>query len=157
MQAISTRTLPRSLNLCKFKEKGPIISMESGNVFYATGKRKNSVAKVWLVPGTGKIMVNSREMDDYFDISVNRDALTSPLVLTQLDDAFDIRVKVVGGGQTGQAGAIRQGLSKALVIVDPDLRGVLKSAGFLTRDSRQKERKKYGKKGARASFQFSKR
>jgi small subunit ribosomal protein S9 len=131
--------------------------MESGNVFYATGKRKNSVAKVWLVPGTGKIVVNDRELDDYFDISVNRDALASPLVLTQLDDAFDIKVTVMGGGQTGQAGAIRQGLSKALVIVDPDLRAVLKSAGFLTRDSRQKERKKYGKKGARASFQFSKR
>ncbi|MCA1792306.1 MAG: 30S ribosomal protein S9 [Desulfotignum sp.] len=131
--------------------------MESGNVFYATGKRKNSVAKVWLVPGTGKIVVNNRELDDYFDISVNRDALASPLVLTQLDDTFDIKVTVMGGGQTGQAGAIRQGLSKALVIVDPDLRAVLKSAGFLTRDSRQKERKKYGQKGARASFQFSKR
>ena len=131
--------------------------MESENVFYATGKRKNAVAKVWLVPGTGRIMVNNRDMDKYFDIGVNRDALTSPLVLTQLDDAFDVNVKVMGGGQTGQAGAIRQGLSKALVTVDPDLRGVLKSAGFLTRDSRQKERKKYGKKGARASFQFSKR
>jgi small subunit ribosomal protein S9 len=131
--------------------------MDKGTVFYATGKRKNSVAKVWLVPGTGKIMVNNREMEEYFDISVNHEALASPLVLTQLDDAFDIRVTVMGGGQTGQAGAIRQGLSKALVLVDPDLRGVLKNAGFLTRDSRQKERKKYGKKGARASFQFSKR
>ncbi|MCF8092704.1 MAG: 30S ribosomal protein S9 [Desulfotignum sp.] len=131
--------------------------MESENVFYATGKRKNSVAKVWLVPGTGNIVVNDRKLDEYFDISVNRDALASPLVLTQLDDAFDIKITVTGGGQTGQAGAIRQGLSKALVIVDPDLRAMLKSAGYLTRDSRQKERKKYGKKGARASFQFSKR
>jgi small subunit ribosomal protein S9 len=131
--------------------------MESGNVFYATGKRKSSVAKVWLVPGTGKIVVNDRDLEDYFDIGVNRDALSSPLVLTHMDDAFDIRVTVMGGGQTGQAGAIRQGLSKALVQVDPELRGVLKNAGFLTRDSRQKERKKYGKKGARASFQFSKR
>ncbi len=131
--------------------------MESGNVFYATGKRKKSVAKIWLVPGTGNIMVNDRALDDYFDIRVNRNALSAPLTLTQMDDAFDIRINVMGGGQTGQAGAVRQGLSKALVQVDPDLRGVLKNAGFLTRDSRQKERKKYGKKGARASFQFSKR
>ena len=131
--------------------------MESGNVFYATGKRKDSVAKVWLLPGTGKIVVNNREMRDYFDISVNQDVLTAPLVLADKADAFDIKVTVMGGGQTGQAGAVRLGVSKALVLADPELRGVLKSAGFLTRDSRQKERKKYGKKGARASFQFSKR
>ena len=131
--------------------------MESGNVFYATGKRKGSVAKVWLVPGTGKVVVNNREMDEYFDINVNRKALVSPLVLTDNSDAFDIKVTVMGGGQTGQAGAIRHGVSKALVLVDPELRAVLKSAGFLTRDARKKERKKYGKKGARASFQFSKR
>ena len=131
--------------------------MESGNVFYATGKRKDSVAKVWLVPGTGKVVVNNREMDEYLDIGVNRKALVSPLVLTANSDAFDIKVTVMGGGQTGQAGAIRHGVSKALVLVDPELRAVLKSAGFLTRDARKKERKKYGKKGARASFQFSKR
>jgi small subunit ribosomal protein S9 len=131
--------------------------MENGNVFYATGKRKKSVAKIWLAPGTGNIKVNDRNLDDYFDIRVNRNALSAPLTLTQMDDAFDIRINVMGGGQTGQAGAVRQGLSKALVQVDPELRGVLKNAGFLTRDSRQKERKKYGKKGARASFQFSKR
>ncbi len=127
------------------------------NLFYATGKRKNSVAKVWLVPGTGKITVNDREVDEYFDIPVNQDSLTSPLALTQKDDVFDIKVTVMGGGQTGQAGAVRLGVSKALVMSDPELRGVLKNAGFLTRDSRQKERKKYGQKGARASFQFSKR
>lgn len=131
--------------------------MESGNVFYATGKRKDSVAKVWLAPGTGKVVVNNREMDEYFDIGVNRKALVSPLVLTANSDAFDIKVTVMGGGQTGQAGAIRHGVSKALVLVDPELRAILKSAGFLTRDARKKERKKYGKKGARASFQFSKR
>lgn len=131
--------------------------MESANQFYATGKRKNSVAKVWLMPGTGKIVINNREMDDYFDVPANRNALTSPLVLTDKSDAFDLKITVMGGGYTGQAGAIRQGVSKALVLSDPDLRGVLKSAGFLTRDARQKERKKYGKKGARASFQFSKR
>ena len=131
--------------------------MESGNVFYATGKRKDSVAKVWLLPGTGKIVVNSREMEEYFDIAVNQDILTSPLVLTDKADIFDVKITVMGGGQTGQAGAIRQGVSKALVLADPELRGVLKAAGFLTRDARKKERKKYGKKGARASFQFSKR
>ncbi len=131
--------------------------MERANQFYATGKRKDSVAKVWLMPGTGKIIINNRELDDYFDIPVNRDVLTSPLVLTDKSDAFDIKITVMGGGYTGQAGAIRQGVSKALVLSDPDLRGVLKSAGFLTRDARKKERKKYGKKGARASFQFSKR
>jgi len=131
--------------------------METGNVFYATGKRKDSVAKVWLVPGTGKIVVNNREMEEYFDITVNQDLLTSPLVLTDNSDAFDMKITVLGGGQTGQAGAVRQGVSKALVLFDAELRGVLKSAGFLTRDARKKERKKYGKKGARASFQFSKR
>ncbi|MEH0019080.1 MAG: 30S ribosomal protein S9 [Desulfobacter sp.] len=131
--------------------------MESGNVFYATGKRKDSVAKVWLLPGTGKIIVNNREMKEYFDIPVNQDVLTSPLILTDKADTFDVKVTVMGGGQTGQAGAVRQGVSKALVMADPELRGVLKSAGFLTRDARKKERKKYGKKGARASFQFSKR
>lgn len=131
--------------------------MESGNVFYATGKRKGSVAKVWLVPGTGKVVVNNREMEEYFDIGVNRKALVAPMVLTDTGNAFDINVTVMGGGQTGQAGAIRHGLSKALVLIDPELRAVLKSAGFLTRDARTKERKKYGKKGARASFQFSKR
>ncbi len=131
--------------------------MESGNVFYATGKRKDSVAKVWLMPGTGKIIVNNRELEEYFDIPVNQGALASPLVLTDNADAFDVKVTVMGGGQTGQAGAVRQGVSKALVLVDPELRAVLKAAGFLTRDARKKERKKYGKKGARASFQFSKR
>ena len=131
--------------------------MESGNVFYATGKRKNSVAKVWLVPGEGKITVNNRELGDYFDVNINRSALTDPLKLTEKSEAFDIKATVKGGGSTGQAGAIRLGVSKALVLFDPELRGVLKSAGFLTRDSRQKERKKYGQKGARASFQFSKR
>jgi small subunit ribosomal protein S9 len=131
--------------------------MESGNVFYATGKRKDSVAKVWLTPGTGKIIINNKDMNDYFELDVARDLLSSPLVLTDKRDSFDVKVTVKGGGKSGQAGAIRLGVSKALELSDPDLRGVLKSAGFLTRDSRTKERKKYGKKGARASFQFSKR
>jgi small subunit ribosomal protein S9 len=131
--------------------------METGNVFYATGKRKDSVAKVWLTPGKGKIIVNKRDMNDYFDLNVTKDLLSSPLVLTDNSDTFDVKISVMGGGKSGQAGAIRLGVSKALVLSDPDLRGVLKSAGFLTRDARKKERKKYGQKGARASFQFSKR
>ncbi len=131
--------------------------MESGNVFYATGKRKDSVAKVWLTPGNGKVVVNNQDLNQYFELDVTRDLLSAPLVLTEKSDEFDIKVTVMGGGKSGQAGAIRLGVSKALVLLDPDLRGVLKSAGFLTRDSRTKERKKYGKKGARASFQFSKR
>lgn len=131
--------------------------MESGNVFYATGKRKDSIAKVWLKPGNGKIVVNNKDLNEYFELDVARDLLSSPLVLTDNSDAFDLKVTVMGGGKTGQAGAIRLGVSKALELYDPELRGVLKSAGFLTRDARKKERKKYGKKGARASFQFSKR
>lgn len=131
--------------------------METGNVFYATGKRKNSVAKVWLAPGEGKITVNQKELSDYFELDVTRDILSSPLAVTQNSDTFDIKIQVMGGGKSGQAGACRLGVAKALVLSDPDLRGVLKSAGYLTRDARRKDRKKYGKKGARASFQFSKR
>jgi len=131
--------------------------METGNVFYATGRRKDSVAKVWLTPGSGKIVVNKRDLNDYFELSVARDLLTAPLILTENSDNFDIKITVMGGGKSGQAGAIRLGVSKALELSDPDLRSVLKSAGFLRRDARKKERKKYGKKGARASFQFSKR
>ncbi|MBC8439680.1 MAG: 30S ribosomal protein S9, partial [Deltaproteobacteria bacterium] len=126
--------------------------MESGNVFYATGKRKDSVAKVWLAPGNGKIVVNNKDLNEYFELNVTRDLLSAPLILTEKTNDFDIKVTVMGGGKSGQAGAIRLGVSRALVLLDPDLRGVLKSAGFLTRDSRTKERKKYGKKGARASF-----
>jgi len=131
--------------------------MESGNVFYATGKRKDSVAKVWLTPGNGKIIVNNKDLNDYFEVNVTRDLMSAPLVLTDKKDDFDVKITVMGGGKSGQAGAVRLGVSKALVLFDPELRGVLKSAGFLTRDARKKERKKYGKKGARASFQFSKR
>ncbi len=131
--------------------------MESENVFYATGKRKDSVAKVWLTPGTGRVIVNNKDLNEYFELNVTRDLLSSPLTLIEKTDAYDIKATVMGGGKSGQAGAIRLGVSKALVQIDPDLRGILKSAGFLTRDARSKERKKYGKKGARASFQFSKR
>ena len=131
--------------------------MDSQNVFYATGKRKSAVAKVWIKPGTGEFVVNNKPMNDYFVRDADQTMLTSPLVLTEKDGAFDVKVTVLGGGIGGQAGAVKHGISRALAEADPDLRGILKSEGYITRDSRQKERKKYGKRGARASYQFSKR
>ncbi|MGB6068620.1 MAG: 30S ribosomal protein S9 [Desulfomonilaceae bacterium] len=124
---------------------------------YATGKRKNAIARVWLTAGSGKIVVNERPLDDYFGRQTSRMVLLQPFELTQTLGRFDIIASVHGGGLSGQAGAIKHGISKALLDVDPAYRSILKSAGFLTRDSRVKERKKYGRRGARASFQFSKR
>jgi small subunit ribosomal protein S9 len=124
---------------------------------YATGKRKNAIARVWLTNGSGKIVVNDRALDDYFGRQTSRMVLLQPFELTQTLGRFDIIATVRGGGLSGQAGAIKHGISKALLTVDPAYRSILKGAGFLTRDSRIKERKKYGKRGARASFQFSKR
>ncbi|MCK5541044.1 MAG: 30S ribosomal protein S9, partial [Desulfobacterales bacterium] len=118
---------------------------------------KSSIAKVWLTPGNGKFIVNNKEMSEYFVQDSVQSMLTAPLTLVEKNDAFDIKITVLGGGVSGQAGAITLGLSRALLLVDSDLRGILKDYGYLTRDSRMKERKKYGKKGARASFQFSKR
>ena len=131
--------------------------MENTNTFYATGKRKSSIAKVWLTPGNGKFVVNNKEMNEYFVQDSVQSMLKAPLSLVEKTDAFDIKISVLGGGVSGQAGAITLGLSRALLLVDSDLRGILKDYGYLTRDSRMKERKKYGKKGARASYQFSKR
>jgi len=131
--------------------------MEKGNVFYATGKRKKSIARTWLKHGKGEIIINDRPLDEYFTIDSSKMNLTQPLVLTNNMESFDIKIRVKGGGISGQAGAVRHGITKALMLVDPDLRAVLKKAGFVTRDSRIKERKKYGQKGARARFQFSKR
>ena len=131
--------------------------MENEKIYYATGKRKSSIAKTWLTPGSGKITVNNRSLEDYFVHLDARKILESPLVLTQNTDVFDINIKVLGGGIMGQAGAVRHGITKALLMADPDLRAMLKKAGYLTRDSRIKERKKYGQKGARANYQFSKR
>lgn len=125
--------------------------------YYATGKRKNAVARVWLKPGTGAIVVNDRAVTDYFGRKTSRMIITQPFEITQTLGRFDVMVNVRGGGLSGQAGAVKHGISKALLEVDPAMRGPLKKAGFLTRDSRVKERKKYGKRGARASFQFSKR
>jgi small subunit ribosomal protein S9 len=131
--------------------------MNNTDTFYATGKRKSSIAKVWLKPGNGKFIVNNKEMTDYFVQDSVQSILTAPLSLVEKQNDFDIKITVLGGGVSGQAGAITLGLSRALLLVDSDLRGVLKDYGYLTRDSRTKERKKYGKKGARASYQFSKR
>jgi small subunit ribosomal protein S9 len=129
----------------------------AGTRFYGTGKRKTSIARVWLTPGTGKIIVNDKSVDDYFGRETSKMVLKQPLEFTENADKFDIYATVKGGGDSGQAGAIKHGITKALLQIDAELRGVLKKAGFITRDSRVKERKKYGKKAARASFQFSKR
>ena len=124
---------------------------------YATGKRKDAVARVWIKPGSGKVTVNGRPLEVYFARPVLRMILKQPLGVAKRVDQYDLTVSVAGGGLSGQAGAVRHGLSKALVAFEPDLRGALKKEGFLTRDSRIVERKKYGKKKARRSFQFSKR
>ena len=124
---------------------------------YATGKRKNAVARVWIKPGKGKITVNGKALDVYFARPVLRMILNQPLVVVNRLTQYDLMVTVAGGGLSGQAGAVRHGLSKALTYYEPDLRPALKKEGFLTRDPRVVERKKYGHKKARASFQFSKR
>ena len=124
---------------------------------YATGKRKNAVARVWIKPGTGKIVINGREFATYFARPVLQMILRQPIVAAARDGQFDIIATVAGGGLSGQAGAVRHGISKALTYFEPGLRGVLKKGGFLTRDSRVVERKKYGKAKARRSYQFSKR
>lgn len=125
--------------------------------YYGTGRRKEAVARVFLKPGAGQIQVNHREFDDYFPNKVLKMVIKQPLALTETTDKFDIMVTVIGGGPAGQAGAIRHGISRALVVFNGELRPRLKKEGLLTRDSRVKERKKYGQKGARARFQFSKR
>ena len=125
--------------------------------FYATGKRKCSVARVWVTPGEGKITVNQREMEDYFPRETLRQLIFQPLQLLEAQGRYDITANVCGGGISGQAGAVRHGIAKALVEIDPGNRKSLKQAGFITRDPRCKERKKYGQRGARARFQFSKR
>ncbi len=127
------------------------------NAFYATGKRKNAIARTWLMPGSGQITVNDKPLDDYFRLNTAKSDLMQPMQLTNTATNYDVTVRVRGGGITGQAGAIRHGITKALLLAEPDLRGALKKAGFITRDARIKERKKYGQPGARKRFQFSKR
>lgn len=126
-------------------------------IFYATGKRKTAIARVWMRPGDGQIIINKRPMEQHVVRDSDRRVIMEPLNLTDLADKFDITVNVRGGGIFGQAGAIRHGISRALVIAEPGLRDPLKKGGFLTRDSRMKERKKYGMRGARARYQYSKR
>ncbi|MFQ7264968.1 MAG: 30S ribosomal protein S9, partial [Lachnospiraceae bacterium] len=126
------------------------------NRYYGTGRRKSSVARVYLVPGTGKITINKRDIDEYLGLETLKVVVRQPLVATDSTDKFDVLVNVKGGGFTGQAGAIRHGIARALLQVDPDFRPILKSAGYLTRDPRMKERKKYGLKAARRAPQFSK-
>lgn len=125
--------------------------------FYATGKRKTSIARVWLKPGNGNIVVNRRSLEQYFEREVASMILRQPFESTQTTDKFDVWAFVKGGGKSGQAGAIRHAIAKALVNYNPELKPVLKKAGFIKRDARIKERKKYGQRGARARFQFSKR
>ena len=125
--------------------------------YYGTGRRKKSIARVYLIPGTGKITVNKRDIDDYFGLETLKVVVRQPLVATETTDKYDAVVTVRGGGFTGQAGAIRHGIARALLNVDADFRPTLKKAGYLTRDPRMKERKKYGLKAARRAPQFSKR
>ena len=124
---------------------------------YSTGKRKDAVARVWLKQGPGNIIINGKSSDDYFARPVLRMLINQPLVASDRKEQFDVICSVTGGGLSGQAGAVRHGISKALVLFEPELKKVLKSGGFLTRDSRVVERKKYGRRKARRSFQFSKR
>lgn len=131
--------------------------MATEKTYYATGKRKNAIARTWIKPGSGVITVNEQPADEYFTVGTARTVLRQPLALTNNLDAFDITVNVRGGGISGQAGAVRHGITKALILFDPELRPSLKRAGFVKRDPREKERKKYGQKGARGRFQFSKR
>ena len=125
--------------------------------YYATGRRKTSVARVWLTPGEGSVKINKRSIDDYLKRETAKMIIRQPLELTETLGKYDIYVNVRGGGISGQAGAIKHGISRALLAVNPDFRPLLKKSGFLTRDSRVKERKKYGQPGARKRFQYSKR
>ncbi len=125
--------------------------------YYATGRRKGATARVYVRPGNGQFLVNKRTLEEYFDRETSKMVIKQPMALTETLGKIDIYVNVNGGGLTGQAGAIRHGISRALTQIDPEYRAVLKQAGFLTRDARIKERKKYGQPGARKRFQFSKR
>ena len=131
--------------------------MQKENIYYATGKRKTAISRTWLTPGSGEITINNRTAEDYFPIESLRTQMLEPLKLTNTLGSFDIKARVQGGGLSGQVEAVRHGITKALIDSDPDLRLTLKKAGFVKRDPRVKERKKYGQRGARARFQFSKR
>jgi small subunit ribosomal protein S9 len=127
------------------------------NAFYSTGRRKQAVARVWMMPGNGKILINHRDIDDYFGRATSKMILRQPLELTETTNRYDIYINVAGGGLSGQADAIQHGITRSLMKINASFRPALKKAGFVTRDPRIKERKKYGQRGARARFQFSKR
>ncbi len=131
--------------------------MEQENIYYATGRRKTAIARTWLKPGKGDITINDRPVAEYFPIETTRDEMIQPFKITNTLGSYDVKATVIGGGISGQAGAVRHGITRALVALNPDFRLALKKAGFIKRDPRVKERKKYGQKGARARFQFSKR
>ena len=131
--------------------------MEPENTYYATGRRKTAIARTWIKPGSGEIVINNRPVEEYFPIETIRTDMIQPFKITNTFGSYDVKATVVGGGVAGQADAVRHGITRALVIVNPDFRLTLKRAGFIKRDPRVKERKKYGQKGARARFQFSKR
>lgn len=131
--------------------------MESETIYYATGRRKNAIAKTWIKPGNGEVVVNDQPLSTYFRLETAKTIALQPLSLTSTLGAYDVTVRVLGGGVSGQAGAIRHGITRALISANPELRQQLKKAGFVRRDPREKERKKYGQRGARARFQFSKR
>ena len=133
------------------------MAKKANGKFYGTGRRKSSIARVYLVPGNGNITINKRSLDEYFGLETLKVVVKQPLVLTETADKYDVIVNVHGGGYTGQAGAIRHGISRALLKVNEEYKNVLRSEGLLTRDARVKERKKYGRKRARKRFQFSKR
>ena len=131
--------------------------MAQENIYYATGRRKTALARTWVKPGNGDVTINDRPIDDYFKLESAKTDMLQPFVITNTSGKYDVRVRVLGGGVNGQSGAIRLGITKALIQIDPDFRQPLKRAGFVKRDPRAKERKKYGQRGARARFQFSKR
>ena len=131
--------------------------MQQENVYYSTGRRKTAISRTWLTPGSGQITINNLPVEKYFPIETTRNEMTQPFKVTNTVGSYDVKATVVAGGKSGQAGAVRHGITRALVLVNPDFRLALKRAGFIKRDPRVKERKKYGQKGARARFQFSKR
>ena len=131
--------------------------MNQENLYYATGRRKTAISRTWITPGSGEIIINNRPVDEYFPVEATREEMIQPFKITNTLGSYDVKATVVGGGIAGQAGAVRHGITRALVSVNPDFRLSLKKAGFIKRDPRVKERKKYGQKGARALFQFSKR
>ena len=155
----SLEDLGEALGQAPIVEEAPVYEqkLDAHGRAYATGKRKDAVARVWLKPGAGRIVVNQKDVNDYFGRPVLQMLLQQPFEVAGRKDQYDVMCTVSGGGLSGQAGAVRHGISKALTYYEPELRGALKKSGFLTRDSRVVERKKYGRAKARRSFQFSKR